>query len=177
MITPDLDLEDNVTINPVPGSSVYYETGYLLDGGSKEMAVNGSGTAAEYEYAPTAGQVHYLESLSLFINDNGSITPGKFGNLSALSNGLMIEVKTNGTTVELMNMQDNMDITLLFGSFNSLDASTGYFNGEKTLEVNWKPNNPIKLNGDDSDFVRATVRDNLSQLTYLRIAHLHWRSM
>jgi hypothetical protein len=173
-ITPDLDLEENVTISPIPGSNVTYSTGYLLNGGSKNMTVNGSGTTQTFEFAPTSGVMCYLESMSMFIHDNGSVSPNKFGNVTALSNGLQIQVKANGSTTELMNMQDNIDIVTLFGSFNSLDASSGFYNGEKTLEVVWKPAAPIKLDGDNSDFVRANVRDNLSSLLNLRIAYLHW---
>lgn len=148
----------------------------LLNGSSKDMTVNGSSTPVVFTYTAD-GQVK-LRSLICVLKDEGSTSFGGFGSLSALTNGLLIEITQNGTTNTVATLKDNSDMCMMFSSNQfgngavlsilSVVTPLGFgetndcFIGVADLE------DGIILNEDDTFTV--TVRDNLSNIDVLEMA-------
>lgn len=146
---------------------------YLTNGGSKNMNVDGTlGTPVIFSVAPTSGLTYFIESISFFINDTGTMDYTDFGAIAgALTNGILFRVISKGTTYNIVNITDNIDIAMTFKS-DSLAGngatSVGFFNdtdffiGELTFE------NPIILQNSTSDQIEAQIRDSLSGINNLR---------
>ena len=144
-------------------SDVIAEYKYLLDGTTKNINVDGSSTAVEYEYAPGVGETFSVESLSFYMAESGGLAYDKFENGSSLSTGLKVEIKSQGTVKEFINLQTNADLALVFfggtytGSKNSWEGQTVFLT-------------PVLLDNANGDYIKVIVRDDLSSVTYAAFA-------
>lgn len=176
-----LKVDAVVQISPAPQLDVIYVPEYLKNGSNISMTVNGSGTPVQYSWAPATNETWYLVGLTLFLIETGTMDATDFGSGSALTNGLLIEIRSKGTTYTFCNIQNNMDLGVLFGgsgqgSSGGLFAGTSgfydtndIFQGQSLFEV------PIKLQNSTGDFIRITVRDNLAGRDQLRASIAKWR--
>ncbi len=147
-----------------------YEVKQLLDGSSKEMDVNGSGTPDVFSY--TASGVEYVDKVTMLLQDPGSMDVRDFGSISGgLSNGLLIEYQSVGSIIQFANLEDNGDIATTFSNFwapvNGEDG-LGFLDDEDTIVASYIFPQPIEL--ESGDFFRATVRDNLNGISFLRMS-------
>lgn len=155
---------------------VYYTMERLLNGGSDNQAVNGSGTPQAFLFSPSPGEIAFVDRLNFFMNDTGTTTITEYGNISGLSNGVLIAYQSLGVLYTLFNMQNNMDITIMFGENLGLPSSGGAFlNSNDSVIGTCGFQRPITLNGDDGDFFGMQIRDNLSGLDYQKASVLAWR--
>jgi len=171
-------LEVNANLNPVLSSNVMYKDILLANAGSVEMNVNGSGTNVNFDFTPATGSTFYLETLGIIIIDNGLMTNTNFGAITgSLNQGIQLLIRSQGTEYEETIIKDNTDLLLTFtgGVGGGMPGATGFmntddfFNGKMTFE------RPIKLDGNQGDYIRIKVRDNLATLDMFRsIAHI-WR--
>lgn len=155
----------------------------LLDGSEKEMNKNGSVTPKSYGY--TATEITKVLSLSLLIIDEGSTSTDKFGALSALQSGVLIQAVLGGVTKTIATLKDNGDIVNAcdrnsFGSSAVLSVlgistpqgfldSNDAFIGEIILgEISEISPLDIILQADD--VIKAVVQDNLTGLNFFRIS-------
>lgn len=158
-----------------------YDTGYLKNVNGMAMNVDGSSVPVAFQFAPVNG-AWFISRLGVMIIDPGTTGPTNFGALAALSNGLKLEIKTNGQVQIVQILKDNVDLTLLFShnklSLQTLDATAvpagwlnrlDYFTGELIFE------NPIVLKAGKGDYIRATVQDNLTGLETFRMMYKAFR--
>lgn len=171
----------NQTVSPVPGANgIWSCSNLLLNGtGTKEMDVDGDPTAKEFYWQPSTG-VYYINSIQFLIQDPGSSDVDDFGSISGgLSNGLLIEVKSNGVEYELANLKDNGDIVMCFigNTGFSGDDSTGFLDSADTFFGQWNSPQGVwsVIDSSQGDFVKATVRDDIRNLSFLRMSAVRWR--
>lgn len=140
------------------------------NGGSNDMAVNGSVTPVVFELAPLPGENWFVERITVIMRDSGNLGLGDFGSGAALTNGLLIEFSSQGSIINAPVVKTNQD--LLDGSdiFNTISQ----FSGSNILVYLFIFREPIALDGDQGDFIRFTVRDNLTGIQILSAALKKW---
>jgi hypothetical protein len=165
---------NDTKIDPQWAVDVLHKKVSLLNGSSADMKVNGSVTPVNFSFSPAANEVWYLSALSILLNDNGTNSPNKFGDLAALTNGLQIQVNSKSVALDIANMKDNIDLSTFFMSNRAVSGTTGVFESADVF-IGAMLFQPEMILSGTSDYIRARVRDNLSTVDYLRItAHL-WK--
>ncbi len=141
----------------------------LNSSASPSMNVNGSSTAVPFAYYVPAAEDYRLYSISIFVNDNDTFTPGDFAAITGqLTNGLLIQYQSYGVLREIAVIRNNMELMLAFrhdtltSSTSGLLGTTGTFIGSIAIPKN------VVITGRNTDFVRVIVRDNLTSVTFLR---------
>jgi hypothetical protein len=147
-------------------------TAALKDGSSSNMAVNGSGTARVYTYNPPANFDIEVHTVTLVAESAGAIAFGnKFidTNIGTLTNGLLIEVKINDVTSTWHTAKRTRDLVELSanGGFNVMSGTPNLLR----VEFHVCPRLRMAKDGTFAtpDYIKATVRDNLTTLSYMEI--------
>jgi len=138
----------------------YLET----SGGSAEMAING-GAGTVFSWSPDSDNDVEGISLSLIIEDATIYFGDKWGGISDLTNGFLIEVKASNVPFTLANLRRTRELWQLSepGAFAVYAASPDALKAELSLSglIFRKAGTYVT-----DDYVRATVRDNLSGLSH-----------
>ncbi len=174
-------LKVNVTggsVNPAPSVTLVESTEYLAEsGGNKSMDVNGSSTPRVFFAEVPVGQTWYIHSVMFYFTDGSIDDRNDFGNISGgLSNGLLTEFEISSTDYPHSNIQNNMELGLVFettndgGDANNTLAADdpAWFGEARFKEV-------VCLQAGDR--IKTTVRDNLNPLTDQRMAVRFWRAI
>ena len=165
-----------ITVDPVPPKKMYWQMQSLLNGSSDDMNVDGSSTSVVFEYAPPSGTEVYLDHISLAIRDNGVLNPDTFGAETSLTNGVLLQFTIDSTDYTIINLQENWQIATHFSTGgNMVGESNGFLNDKNIFTGNIQLTaKDITLNGTDGDKIKVTVRDDLTGLTFLRMAVGLW---
>lgn len=158
------------------GSSAF--SANFLDGNSaKSMSVNGSVSSKLYTYSPGSGCV-LIDGFSCLFKDEGTTSFDKFGALTRLTNGVLIEVTINNITTTISNLRDNGDLSTRFYfnqfgngavlSILSIVSPQGFGNTNNVLVGRWQLQEPFII--QDSDVITITIRDNLSTIDIFEMA-------
>lgn len=156
---------------PIPPENMIYEL--LSNGATTNMNVDGSVTPVEFEYECPDNNVAFLHRNTLHMVDGG-IIPTTFAGVSALANGVEIQIiDSDGTTILLdytkgRTMTTNTDFALLAGPDFPVLAGTG--NGDDVMSIRWtlsKAGGPLLLT--EGQIFRVTINDDISGIT-----HMHW---
>lgn len=132
---------------------------------SPSLAVNGSGTAVAFSYAPPAGFIYEIASFQIILADNANL--GSIGNFftlnNPLTNGLLVERIQDGVTILSVNIISNLDL-LTYGTTNFEERT---LSTDSVLIVETEPLTRLNaiLDGDKGDIARITVRDDFSVFT------------
>lgn len=172
------DSDDNSysVIVPKAGKNIYFYISNLLNGSTKNMNVNGSVTPVYYTFAPSAGQIVYLDGLTVGFVDSGTPSLNKFGDLAALTNGVTIQKKVNGTSYDIANIKDNSDLIGIFYNQKGMpSAGAAFVNDSDSYFGYLKFPFPITLYGDSSDYIRIKINDNLTGITFFYSKVHAWR--
>lgn len=136
----------------------------LVDGnGSPNLLIDGT-TPVEYLFTPLAKKVVVTELVLMFEVDHDVSYGSDFMGLSALANGIVIDIEKRGQVVSA-NMQTNRDMleySSLGGFF--LEKAGSYWVAKAIREFS----RGLKLSEHASspDLIRLTVQDNLTRLSY-----------
>ena len=152
---------------------------FLLNSGSKEMDVDGT-TPKIFSY--TASATAILKKLKFGIIDTGACPSNKFGAITALSNGVLIQTVIGGSTTTIATLKDNGDLWTIseetdFGSSATLSIlgtitpqgflnTTNGFSGCIKFPESHKADR-ILLSTDDT--VQAVVQDDIEGLDFFRM--------
>lgn len=150
----------------IPSNPADLVIGFLENGSSENLRVDGSVTPVAFEYAPGAGDVVSVEQLLIvFTADDFEFDGASFGPNALLTNGIKIETVINTVTTEIFNIKQNEDFLRVPGRI-PLVNNTG---PKDVLACAFGFAGLVKLSGDDSDKIVVTVRDNLTsvKLKYL----------
>ena len=143
---------------------------FLRNGGSKAMAVNGSVTPVVFSSGPPASKKWFVYELQVLISDLKVDSRLKFGDINGgAPNGVLCESFLSSTAREIFNLNDNSDTAVTFDYEFSSKSDSALANEDALFVGNLKFQNVIVLDGDNSDVIRTTVRDNLSGLDQLRM--------
>lgn len=161
----------------IPTTSIVYAIQPLLVSGSDDVRPNASsGSPVDAEWTVPSNEVWHLESISCFLNDNGTTNPDRFGAIiSGLTNGIQLQLVLRGTTFTTVNIQNNMHLQLIFSDNNLVPSTSGLFETSDIFCGTLRFENPIKLVA--SDIVRARCRDNLTSLDQLKFFARVWRQL
>ncbi len=163
---------NDVRIDPQWAYNVIPKVEYLKNGSVFEMNVNGSVSPVLYSYAPAASEIYYLHKICFMLSDGGGNDLQRFGDLTVVTNGLLLSIRSKGTALDTFNMKDNMDILHAF----TRDRSASPLQVAKDLNMGCMYFTPqTMLDNSTGDYVRASVRDNLTGLTFLRISVHLWK--
>ncbi len=176
--TPEGKVARRVSNTPTQAEDVMYKAEPLLNGGSKEMgAVNGSVTPVDFTFSPAAGERFYIEYFTISIEDKGKMDPTAFGAIvGGLTNGVLISIQSKGVVHDMANLEDNADISNIFTG-GATPTSTRWFDTDDAFIGSWLfGHGRMTLIGDDLDFVRFRIRDDLSvtPLDLLRATAIVW---
>lgn len=147
----------------------------MLNGASDNLIVNGSVTPVNFDFTPASGETWYLEGLQLVFSDSAAQTPAEFANLTALTNGVDVLVRTNGTEYTLTNLKNNSQVLQFFHDNKIIHlGSSNFFNVDGfTGDIHFPI--PMTLQNSTSDYVRVQIRDNLTGMDYFTIRVTLWR--
>lgn len=177
--------EASVVVHPHPPfeeeeTSIPYRARFTNSAGSENMNVDGSVTEQRFSINAVLTHDIYVNSLSVKISDTGSPNLLKFGNLSALTNGVEWTWETQDLGVEILH--DGIKTNLEFirtgnktvGIGTGADAFLADVSGggtEKaylpTIDISEQFGKPwgIRLRKSTNDKMVFTVRDDLSGLS------------
>lgn len=160
-----------------PGKRTIHKFGILFDSGdSDDMTVDGSSTPVVFTMGPPAGETWYLTGALFGIEDSGTLDIEDFGSLPGLTNGWLLEQVINSIAHEFVNLKTNFGMATIGTTRGGLiGASAGFLNTSNAFAGSIEINPPVTLVGDNSDIFRATVRDNLGGLNFLKAAISFWR--
>jgi hypothetical protein len=139
------------------------------------MGVSGTlGSPVHFTLSPPSGQVWYIKDVTLLSREVGTNSFDKFMTLTALTNGLQLNTTISSTNYEILNLKDNSDMMVLLsdaggtgGSWEVLDLDS--YRGRISFPGG------LTLNGTNGDFIRWSVRDNLSTLDRVQSCASYWR--
>jgi hypothetical protein len=135
-------------------------------GAAIEMNVNGSVTPAQFELRPSSVQIWRVARLVVQIIAPAPAAANQFGSLAELANGILLEVRN--ATLQLIDLTAGQPIKANrdFGLGWSTSIADDIVGAEWLLEA------PLRLEGGLGEFLRLTVRDNLTTLTRMRVLAL-----
>lgn len=137
-------------------------------GGSRAGNVDGSVTPVVLKLAPGAGEVFVITRLFVTIADSGTFNTSTYGALATLGTGLDFAIHDGvGVVVDLLNgesIKQHRDWDTAGGS-TFLAVFGG---GDPYVTVSWSfldNGNPLRLVGDDGQYLAVTINDDLTGLT------------
>lgn len=149
----------------------------LLNSGSKSMNVDGT-TPKSFLY--TASQPIALLGLSCVLKDDGTTSFNKFGAITALTNGLLLQLTIGGVTTEITTIKDNADLCNRFHfnqfgngavlSILGVGTPQGFGDTNDAFIGFMEFNSPIYPILQSGDTIEAIVQDNLTNIDLLEIA-------
>ncbi len=144
----------------------------LLNGASPVMVVSGTvGSPVVFSYTVPSGQVVLLESIRMFIQDNGVADPFKFGAIGSgdLTNGVLIECVISSVTYQMAIIKNNMDLGMTFSQSPQLPpTASGWYNNSDSYAAQWDMRRSIRLAA--GDILRVKIQDNLTSLDNFRMS-------
>ena len=146
----------------VPSDPSDLVLGFLTEsGGDESLLVDGSTTSVDFTFGPSGSDVWSLQDvLIVFTADDFEFNGASFGPNAALANGVVIELVQNSVVVDIFTIKQNEDFLRVPGRL-PLVNNTG---PKDVLSAALSFGGLVKLSGATGDVVRATVRDNLTNV-------------
>jgi len=141
----------------------------LLDGASADMTVDGSTTPVEFTIGADTSEDIILNSLTLFGSDGGIKLENYLGINSALTNGVVVEIKTDDVIKTFRPMVSTNDL-IKFASIGGVEYFSSQSGDSIKSVLVFSPAIPIRISGafgagaTDDDYIKVTINDNLSTL-------------
>lgn len=131
--------------------------------GSDSMVVDGT-SPKEFTFSASMTQDTYILGLKFVLAANTiAFGSDKFFNQASLFSGVLVETRSNSVTSTLFNVKSNDDI-VAFGKVDVLDLSaTDVFGVELDL------GGSLRLYKNTSDFIKVTIRDNVTSGAYFKM--------
>jgi hypothetical protein len=125
---------------------------------------------AIYELAPPPGVIWQITRLLITMADNAAMDDGKFGGISALTNGAVGVVNTSaGRVANITNWKTNGDMMLDMFDTEYNDKAPS---GEYGLRGRWTLTSASiisELNGDNNEYIRILIQDDITANTSFKI--------
>ena len=166
--TPSTSIADVVQTEEAHVLPADWLAKFLNSGSSIEMNVDGSDPVVKFKYTVPANRCAVIRRVNWAIED-ATVKMPEFGGISALTNGLLVQVIDTDTTTVVLDFLDgnpikqNFHFALLAGSDVDIERDTGNVN--ETLFVRWslyKGGGPLFL--APGQIFQVTVQDDLTGL-------------
>lgn len=148
-----------------------FTVGAICTATSKELAVNGAVTTQVFHVRPNTGVKWDITRMIFFIEGTGAMDNGKFGDIAALTNGIVVR-KKDGTYKNIFNIKSNGDFATRAYDITydaKAPAGTTAVRVRRTFSGKDKNGVVIRLNGDVADDLEILVRDNLAGLVSFNV--------
>lgn len=170
--------DDALKVDPRPPFNVIYIDDLFANGSSTSMVVNGSSTSQDFEIGPPAGQIWYVDAISIIITDSGSTDVVDFGAISGgLSNGVQLIQEINSTEYVIGNYTNNAALSGAFIQQQVLSSDSGWFDSSDFFHGSKEFKPQIILNGDDGDKLIFRIRDDIRGLNNFKATVKAWRKL
>jgi len=118
----------------------------------------------EYFAGPEDGEVWHIQNLTLAMGHNSAGDLGKFGNIDALTNGILLRVKINGVYGTLTNWKSNGDIDVDTGEvrFYSRSGGQGTYGTSTNGAFKQRTGAIMRLDAATGDRFETYVQDDLT---------------
>lgn len=149
----------------------------LLNSGSKAMNING-GTPQTFSF--TANQNTAVLGLTCVMKDEGTTPFNKFGAITALSNGLLLQSIVSGVTTTIATIKDNAEMCTRF-HFNQFGSGAilsilgigtpeGFGNSNNVFVGFMEFIHPHIMNLAANDIMQVVIQDDLRNIDILEMA-------
>jgi len=150
-----------------------YTIGSLCTSSILDLTVNGSpASPLIYHIKPPSGVKWDIVRILFYIEDDSAMDDGKFGGISALTNGIVLRSK-NGTYLNIANVKTNGDFAQIAFDRDYVakpPAGTGHsMIVRRTFGGQSKNGVVIRLDGDKDDELEVIVRDDLTGLSHFHV--------
>lgn len=154
----------SILAGAVPNDPQLIIASKLLNGSSSNMLVDGSVSPVSFKYNADSLKDIKLSELRLVLVANSLDFIGThFGAISTLTNGVNLEVKSNGVVTTLANLKLNEDF-LLFHSTNSIFLNES---GPKdVIAAGYLLGGAIVLKAGTDDYLGIVIQDNLTDTSF-----------
>lgn len=155
---------------PEPIGNLFFEN--AASGLNIDMNVNGSGTPVEFLVAAHPTQSRVVNSLVFRALDGGIKLDNFLGQNSPLTNGLLIEVKSEDQVFQFKPIQTTQDFDGLFSFGPGRSFDLIFASGNDSMVARFGTSVPFVLKPVGTyatdDYIRVIIRDNLSAIAQLR---------
>ena len=122
---------------------------------------------ADYKYRPSEAYCAYVRKLTFVLCDDDVTDASKFGNLTALTNGLNIQVrKADGTVRKALNGTDPIKTNAMLQSVGPSEITAGTVD---TLQIEWDLvasfGGEIPVDGKTAECLVIDINDNLNGIS------------
>jgi len=132
--------------------------------GSTDLRVNGAGTPVDFDVAADPTNDIWLSEVRFVLVVNPLLAEGgKFGPINALTNGVRIQVRSNGVTTDIGNVKITEDFLAFPSRGGTVVDRTGT---NDVITVGYYLGGIIPLVAGSGDFLRVTIRDNLTSVKF-----------
>jgi hypothetical protein len=148
-------------------NGINYFSQDLLDGGSENMAVDGSTTAVDFVYDVPAGKLVHLSLVNIIIEDgNNDFVPSDFGAIGGgLSNGVEISItKDGGSKTVLETLVNNRQLRETVTTFDQSFKAAGVYTAVWEFGIELF-NDGLFMSENDNFTVK--IQDDLSGLDFM----------
>jgi hypothetical protein len=154
----------SVSTTSTPGDLSLVVLDTVKNGGSEDLAVNGSLTPVEFVFnADATNDISLNEVRFVLVANTVKIDGASFGPSSTLPNGVLLEIRSDSNTTSVATVKKTED----FLSSYSPGGTTLDRSGSTDLIVaGFYFGGAAKLKAGTGDFVKVTIRDDLSAGTY-----------
>lgn len=162
---------DNVTVG-MPTDATFTTNASIIRG-KINLAVNGATTPKHFYLRPLLSTIPIdFSTVMVLMAHTTEADDGKFGGITALTNGLLIK-RDGGFTQGLGNYRTNQKFRDFgFEVTYPAKAPSGTYATEARMRMIETFTQELRMDPRLNDFIQATVRDNLSGLTRLAISFL-----
>jgi hypothetical protein len=136
-----------------------------------DLSVDGSSTPQHYHIKPPPGAAWHITRLIIHMEDATAMDSGKFGGITALTNGVVFR-KKDTTYQNFFNVKTNGEIAerAYDVTYNPKAPAGVYgFSSRTTFSGPDKRGVVIALDGATSDELEIIVQDNLTGLTHFHV--------
>lgn len=137
-----------------------------------DLNVNGSGTPVVFTFPMDNLDDLFVNEIKFFGRDNGIQFSNFLGQNGSLTNGILVEIKTDNNIVLLppIRTTDDFDDVFAFGGSN---FDVYFASGDDKFSARFLASAfPLRRSGTfgsgNDDYIRVTIRDNLTSINYLQ---------
>lgn len=148
----------------IPSDPTLIVASKLLNAASPNMLIDGGSVAKTFKYdADSTKDIKLSELRLVFVANSLDFIGTHFGAISTLTNGVKIEVKTNGVLTTLAILKLNED----FLSFHSTNAIFINESGPKdAIAVGYLLGGAIVLKAGTDDYLGIVIQDDLTHASF-----------
>lgn len=140
--------------------------------GIVDLNVNGENTPVVFTFPMDTLNDIFINEIKFYGRDNGIQFQNFLGQNSALTNGILVEIKTNNNIIQLPPIRTTDDFDDVF-SFGGSNFDVYFASGDDKFTARFLASAfPLRRAGTfgtgNDDYIKITIQDNLNTINYLQ---------